>query len=416
MECYDKTIRDEIDFRIGGPASCLLTIVMEEREMQNNRTEALRLPITVMRGGTSKGVYIMEKDLPEDKAEWEPLLLRMMGSPDKKQIDGLGGAQSVTSKVAIVKKSERSDADVDYTFAQVSVDKPLVSYKGNCGNISSGVGPFAIEKGLVPAEEGTTTVRIFNTNTGKVIAADVATENGSVVYQGDFPIAGVPGTGSRIRLKFIDPAGTLGQGLLPTGNAADTLEIPGFGPVEVSIVDAANPLVFVKAADLGLTGRELPDALNGDEEKLALLETVRGMAAQRLGLTEDYRKSAWETPGIPKMTFVAEAADYVTSDGKEVRKEDIDLLSRMMSMQKPHPSYAMTGAMCTAAAAVIPGSVVQQVLNPKADTEYIRIGHPGGVLACGVEYEMKENEPVIEDTFGFRTANLLLDGTAVVRR
>lgn len=196
MECYDKTIRDEIDFRIGGPASCLLTIVMEEREMQNNRTEALRLPITVMRGGTSKGVYIMEKDLPEDKAEWEPLLLRMMGSPDKKQIDGLGGAQSVTSKVAIVKKSERSDADVDYTFAQVSVDKPLVSYKGNCGNISSGVGPFAIEKGLVPAEEGTTTVRIFNTNTGKVIAADVATENGSVVYQGDFPIAGVPGTGS----------------------------------------------------------------------------------------------------------------------------------------------------------------------------------------------------------------------------
>lgn len=416
MECYDKTIRDEIDFRIGGPASCLLTIVMEEREMQNNRTEALRLPITVMRGGTSKGVYIMEKDLPEDKAEWEPLLLRMMGSPDKKQIDGLGGAQSVTSKVAIVKKSERSDADVDYTFAQVSVDKPLVSYKGNCGNISSGVGPFAIEKGLVPAEEGTTTVRIFNTNTGKVIAADVATENGSVVYQGDFPIAGVPGTGSRIRLKFIDPAGTLGQGLLPTGNAADTLEIPGFGPVEVSIVDAANPLVFVKAADLGLTGRELPDSLNGDEEKLALLETVRGMAAQRLGLTEDYRKSAWETPGIPKMTFVAEAADYVTSDGKEVRKEDIDLLSRMMSMQKPHPSYAMTGAMCTAAAAVIPGSVVQQVLNPKADTEYIRIGHPGGVLACGVEYEMKENEPVIEDTFGFRTANLLLDGTAVVRR
>ncbi len=384
--------------------------------MQNNRTEALRLPITVMRGGTSKGIYILEKDLPEDKAEWEPLLLRMMGSPDKKQIDGLGGAQSVTSKVAIVKRSERSDADVDYTFAQVSVDKPLVSYKGNCGNISSGVGPFAIEKGLVPAEDGTTTVRIFNTNTGKVIAADVATENGRVVYQGDFPIAGVPGTGSRIRLKFIDPAGTLGQGLLPTGNAADTLEIPGFGPVEVSIVDAANPLVFVKATDLGLTGRELPDALNGDEEKLALLETVRGMAAQRLGLTEDYRKSAWETPGIPKMTFVAEAADYVTSDGKEVRKEDIDLLSRMMSMQKPHPSYAMTGAMCTAAAAVIPGSVVQQVLNPKADTEYIRIGHPGGVLACGVEYEMKENEPVIEDTFGFRTANLLLEGTAVVRR
>lgn len=384
--------------------------------MQEHRMDVVNLPVTIMRGGTSKGIYILEKDLPADQETWEPLLLRMMGSPDKKQIDGLGGSQSVTSKVAIVKKSERDDADVDYTFAQVSVDKPLVSYKGNCGNISSGVGPFAIEKGLVNAEEGTTTVRIYNTNTDKVIAADVTTSNGHVVYDGDFQIAGVPGTASPIRLKFLDPAGTLGKGLLPTGNATDTLEIPGFGPVEVSIVDAANPLVFVKAETLGLTGRELPDELNADEKKLELLETVRGMAAQKLGLTDDYKKSAWETPGIPKMTFVAEAEDYVTSDGKDVKKEDIDLLSRMMSMQKTHPSYAMTGAMCTAAAAVIPGSVVQKVLNPAADTQFIRIGHPGGVLECGVDYEMKENQPVIEDTFGFRTANLLLEGTAVIRQ
>ena len=369
-----------------------------------------------MRGGTSKGFYILEENLPANQEEWEPLLLRMMGSPDKKQIDGLGGSQSVTSKVAIIKKSERDDADVDYTFAQVSVDKPLVSYKGNCGNISSGVGPFAIEKGLVNAEEGTTTVRIYNTNTDKIIAADVKTSNGHVVYDGDFQIAGVPGTASPIRLKFLDPAGTLGKGLLPTGNATDTLEIPGFGLVEVSIVDAANPLIFVNAEALGLTGRELPDELNADEKKLELLETVRGMAAQKLGLTNDYKKSAWETPGIPKMTVVAKAEDYVTSDGKEVKKEDIDLLSRMMSMQKTHPSYAMTGAMCTAAAAVIPGSVVQQVLNPAADTQFIRIGHPGGVLECGVDYEMKENQPVIEDTFGFRTANLLLEGTAVIRK
>ena len=384
--------------------------------MQEHRMDVVNLPVTLMRGGTSKGVYILEENLPANQEEWEPLLLRMMGSPDKKQIDGLGGSQSVTSKVAIIKKSERDDADVDYTFAQVSVDKPLVSYKGNCGNISSGVGPFAIEKGLVNAEEGTTTVRIYNTNTDKVIAADVTTSNGHVVYDGEFQIAGVPGTASPIRLKFLDPAGTLGKGLLPTGDATDTLEIPGFGPVEVSIVDAANPLVFVKAETLGLTGRELPDELNADEKKLELLETVRGMAAQKLGLTDDYKKSAWETPGIPKMTFVAKAEDYVTSDGKEVKKEDIDLLSRMMSMQKTHPSYAMTGAMCTAAAAVIPGSVVQQVLNPAVDTQFIRIGHPGGVLECGVDYAIKENQPVIEDTFGFRTANLLLKGTAVIRK
>lgn len=375
-----------------------------------------KLPVTILRGGTSKGVYILETDLPDDKAEWEPLLLRLMGSPDKKQIDGLGGSQSVTSKVAIIKKSDRPDADVDYTFAQVSVDKPLVSYKGNCGNISSGVGPFAIEKGLVEPKEGLTSVRIYNTNTDKIIEADVVTRDGCVEYDGDFAIAGVPGTASPVKLKFVDPAGTLGHGLLPTGNAVDVLEVPGYGPVEVSIVDAANPLVFARAKDLGLTGKELPDELNADAEKLDLLEKVRGLAAVKLGLCKDYTRSAWETPGIPKMTFVAEADDYVTSDGKEIKKEQIDLLSHMMSMQKTHPSYAMTGAMCTAAAAVVPGSIVQQVLPEDADTQFIRIGHPAGVLECGVDYKENGAIPVIDDTFGFRTANLLMEGVAVIRK
>lgn len=374
------------------------------------------LPVTILRGGTSKGVYILETDLPDDKAEWEPLLLRLMGSPDKKQIDGLGGSQSVTSKVAIIKKSDRPDADVDYTFAQVSVDKPLVSYKGNCGNISSGVGPFAIEKGLVEPKEGLTSVRIYNTNTDKIIEADVVTRDGCVEYDGDFAIAGVPGTASPVKLKFVDPAGTLGHGLLPTGNAVDVLEVPGYGPVEVSIVDAANPLVFARAKDLGLTGKELPDELNADAEKLDLLEKVRGLAAVKLGLCKDYTRSAWETPGIPKMTFVAEADDYVTPDGKEIKKEQIDLLSHMMSMQKTHPSYAMTGAMCTAAAAVVPGSIVQQVLPEDVDTQFIRIGHPAGVLECGVDYKENGAIPVIDDTFGFRTANLLMEGVAVIRK
>ena len=374
-----------------------------------------KLPVTIIRGGTSKGVYILEKDLPADKAAWEPLLLRLMGSPDKKQIDGLGGSQSVTSKVAIVKKSDHPGADVDYTFAQVSVDKPLVSYKGNCGNISSGVGPFAIEKGLVKAQDGFTTVRIYNTNTDKIIAADVHTKDGQVVYEGDFAIAGVPGTASPVKLKFVDPAGTLGKGLIPTGNAVDTLEVPGYGRVEVSIVDAANPLVFARAKDLGLTGKELPDDLNADSEKLELLEKVRGLAAVKLGLIDDYTLSPWDTPGIPKMTFVAEADDYVTPDGKEIKKEQIDLLSHMMSMQKTHPSYAMTGAMCTAAAAVIPGSIVNQVLPKDVDTQFIRIGHPAGILECGVDFTENSPVPEIEDTFGFRTANLLMEGTAIIR-
>ena len=230
--------------------------------MYNENKNRFLLPAMIIRGGTSKGVYLLEEDLPEDKSQWDSLLLSMMGSPDKKQIDGLGGAQSVTSKVAIVKKSSREDADVDYTFAQVSVDKDLVSYKGNCGNISSGVGPFAIEKGLIKTKEGTTPVRIFNTNTNKVIIADVQTEKGSVVYDGDFAIAGVPGTAAPIKLKFVEPAGTLGNGLLPTGNVVDILEVPNFGKVEVSIVDAANPLVFVKAKDMGMTGLELPEEVS----------------------------------------------------------------------------------------------------------------------------------------------------------
>ena len=374
--------------------------------------EIKKLPVTILRGGTSKGVYILQSDLPEDQSAWEPILLRLMGSPDRKQIDGLGGSQSVTSKVAIIRKSTRPDADVDYTFAQVSVDKPLVSYKGNCGNISSGVGPFAIEKGLVEAKDGETAVRIYNTNTDKIIEAVVKTPEGQVAYEGDFYIAGVPGTASPVKLKFVDPAGTLGKGLLPTGSAVDVLEVPGYGPVEVSIVDAANPLVFARAKDLGLSGRELPDELNADAEKLDLLEKVRGLAAVKLGLIEDYTRSAWDTPGIPKMTFVAEAEDYVNGDGKEIKKEQIDLLSRMMSMQKTHPSYAMTGAMCTAAAAVIPGSIVQQVLPANVDTQFIRIGHPGGILECGVDYRENGACPIIDDTFGFRTANLLMEGTA----
>lgn len=374
-----------------------------------------KLPVTILRGGTSKGVYLLEKDLPANRQQWDKLLLRLMGSPDKKQIDGLGGAQSVTSKVAILKRSHREDADVDYTFAQVSVDKAVVSYGGNCGNISSGVGPFAIEKGLVEAKDGVTTVRIYNTNTQKLIVEDVPTPGGHVEYDGDFAIAGVPGTAAPLKLRFVEPAGTLGRGLLPTGNAVDVLEVPGLGKLEISLVDAANPLVFVRAKDLGLTGTELPDAINGDPKLLALLETIRGMAAVKLGLVDTPEKAAWVTPGIPKMTIVAQAQSYTTSSGEKVEADQVDLVARMMSMQKTHPSYAMTGAMCTAAASVVPGSLVQQVLRPGCDLENIRIGHPSGVLPCGVEYKKQPEAPAIQSTFGYRTANLLLEGLARIR-
>jgi len=367
---------------------------------------------TIMRGGTSKGVFFLENDIFQDREKRDQLLLSVMGSPDPKQIDGLGGATSVTSKVAIIGVSKRVDADVNYTFAQVSVDKSLVSYKGNCGNISSAVGPFAIRKGLVKLEEPITTVRIYNTNTDKVIEADVMVEDGRVKFDGDYEIAGVKGTAAPVKLKFLNPSGSVTGSLLPTGNVVDVLDVPGFGKVEVSIVDVANPLVFVKAKDLGLSGIELPRDIDANEEMLALLEKVRGVAAVKLALIEDYTKSAWETPGIPKMTFVAESDEYLTSGGQKVAGDKIDLLSRMMSMQKTHPTYAMTGAMCTAAAAAVEGSIVHQVLRSDVDTQCIRIGHPGGILEAGVNYQLEASEVIIKSTFGFRTANLLMEGVA----
>ena len=374
-------------------------------------TTKIKLPVTLMRGGTSKGAYLLRKDMPPERKDWDSVLLKLMGSPDRKQIDGLGGSQSVTSKVAIIEKSSRSDADVDYTFAQVSVDKPVVSYGGNCGNISSGVGPFAIEEGLVPAVGEETTVRIFNTNTRKIIVETVNTADGQVCYDGDYTIAGVPGTAAPIKLRFLDPSGTLGKGILPTGNGVDELEIPDFGRLPVSIVDAANPLVFVTADSIKMNGTEQPEEINKDEALLRLLECIRGKAAVLLGLTDHWEKAAWETPGIPKMTFVAEPESYVNMEGKEIKKEEIDLLSRMMSMQKTHPSYAMTGAMCTAAAVVVKGSIVNQMCADDIDTQFIRIGHPGGILECGVDYRESDEKLDIQDTFGFRTANLIMDGT-----
>ena len=368
------------------------------------------IPCTVMRGGTSKGLYFLKKDLPEDGQQRDALLMRIMGSPDPKQIDGLGGAASVTSKVAIVSRSERPGVDVDYTFAQVAVDKPLVSYKGNCGNISSGVGPFALEKGLVNPKEPVTTVRIYNTNTDKMIEAQVQVENGRVQYDGDFAIAGVPGTAAPIKLSFLDPMGSVTGKLLPTGNASDMLDIPGFGQVEVSIVDAANPLVFVPAKAVGLSGTELPAQIDGDPEMLRLLETVRGAAALKLGFVSSIERSAWESPAVPKMTIVAEPKDYEATSGTAISQDQIDLTARMMSMQKTHPTYAMTGAMCTAAAAVIPGTVVNCALRADADPERLRIGHPGGILEAGVEFEPENGSVRIVKTSGFRTAHLLMEG------
>lgn len=374
-----------------------------------------RIPCAIMRGGTSRGPFFLESDLPPAGADRDNFFLRVMGSPDIKQINGLGGGSSVTSKIAILAPSTRPNIDVDYTFAQVSVDKPLVSYLGNCGNMSAAVGPFAIERGLVKAQSPFTTVRIFNTNTSKIIEARIPVKEGQVNYQGNYSIPGVPGTAAPIRLRFVKPAGTLGRGILPTGNPVDMLEFTDRMPVRVSIVDAANPLVFVRAEEIGMTGLELPREIDENPALCRLLEEIRGMAAVKLGLLDDYRQSAWVTPGVPKMTIVAPPMDYNTVDGKRVTAEETDLSGRMMSMQFAHPTYAMTGAMCTAAAAVISGSVVAEVISRNAQYDRLRIGHPAGILETGIEFHQGTLEPVVDAAYGYRTANLLMDGFVIMQ-
>lgn len=372
-----------------------------------------KLECCIFRGGTSKGIFIDEKNLPSDRNDWDKVLLSVMGSPDVRQIDGLGGATSTTSKVAIISKSDSEEYDVNYTFAQVSIDKSIVSYKGNCGNISSAVGPYAIEKGLVDVTDSTTVVRVYNTNTKKIIYSHVETPNGKVNYEGDFSIAGVPETSSIIKLAFKDPAGSMTGKLLPTGNAIDVLDIPDYKSIKVSLVDSSNPLVFIKAEDVGLTGAELPEQIDSSKELLTLLEKIRGVAAVKLGFITDYTKSAEETPGVPKLTIVSKSQDYNAVNGNLINSEDVDVMGRMMSMQLTHKTYALTGALCTATAAVINGSIVNQMVKEGFNPKNIRIGHPGGIIQTGVDFSLKtEGEMEIPWAYGYRTARILMDGTA----
>jgi 2-methylaconitate cis-trans-isomerase PrpF len=366
----------------------------------------------IMRGGTSKGLFFAEKDLPPPGPERDRMLLRVMGSPDGRQIDGLGGAASVTSKVAIIAPSAAENADVNYTFAQVAVDKAVVDYKGNCGNISSAVGPYAIEAGLVTISEPRTVVRILNTNTNKIIHAEVQVRSGQVLYEGEYRIDGVPGSAAPVKLTFFDPAGSVTGKLLPTGNAVDVLRVPGSGEIEVSIVDAANPLVFARVEDAGLTGLELPAEIDSSEEILRRMEAIRAAAAVKLGFVANAEEAALKSPAVPKMTLVTRAKAYVTTEGRLVKEEEIDLVGRMMSMQKAHRTYALTGALCTAAAAAVEGTLVQGLVSLRLDETSLRIGHPGGVIEAGVETERHPGGTRLISVSAYRTARLLMKGTA----
>lgn len=369
------------------------------------------LQCSIFRGGTSKGVFIKEEDLPENKEERDQILLKVMGSPDERQIDGLGGAVSTTSKVAIISKESENEWDVNYTFAQVQIDKPFVSYAGNCGNISSAVGVFALENKMVEITSPITTVRVYNTNTKKMIHEHIPTPNGEITYEGDFAISGVPGTGSKIELEFLDPEGSFTGKLLPTGQAKDTLSIEGFGDIAVSIVDAANPLVYIKAEDIGFTGTESASAIDAKPENLELLEKIRGEAAVKMGLINAWQEGATVTPGVPKMTIISSAQDYTTDSGKEIAASDYDLSMRMMSMQKAHKTIALTGALCTAAACAIPGTIPNEVLGNENVKNEIVLGHSDGTISVAMKYKNEDGKIKIESVSSHRTARKIMTGT-----
>ena len=375
-----------------------------------------RIPAVLMRGGTSKGLFFHEKDLPPEPRLRDQAILAAYGSPDpnRRQIDGIGGALSVTSKVAIISPSPSSDYDVVYCFGQVSIDRPIVDVKGNCGNMSSAVGPFAVDEGLVKAVEPVTRVRIHQKNTNKLIVAEVPVKDGMFNVEGDYAIDGVPGTGSRILLRFVDPAGAVTGKLFPTGNRRDRFDIPGLGAVEVTCIDAANPFVFVRAAAFGLSGTETEEIESRAEIK-SMLEAIRCRAAVRLGITASEEEATRRSQAVPKVAVVAAPGAYAALSGRAVEAHEVDLLARMMSMGTLHRSYAVSGAVATAGAAMIPGTVVSDLLAEEdRGKDLLRIGHPGGVIDVGAVVESHTGEFIYREAVLGRTARRLMEGSVLV--
>lgn len=374
---------------------------------------------TVLRGGTSKGVYLLEHDIPPPGALRDRLLKRIMGTPDILQIDGLGGSRLITSKMAIVQRSARADADVDYTYAQVVLERDLVMYTSNCGNISAGVGPFAIDAGLVAVTPGVTQVRIHNTNTGKILVAHVPVAGGRAKVTGDFAIDGVPGTGAEIRMDYVQTIGAKTGRILPTGQAADLLALEDGRIVPVTICDVANPCVFVRAEDVGLEGSELPEAFAANPALIQRLREVRGKAAERIGFCNDWRDVDRQSPGLPLLVVVSTPCAYTSMRGETVVPDRTDLRARLVWYNKCHESMAGTGSMCIAAASRVPGSIVHDVIGAEAAAaDRLRIGHPMCVMSVNVQ-AVPSNElgGVAFSALSFsRTARRIMDGFVYVPR
>ena len=381
----------------------------------------IKIAATYMRGGTSKGVFFRLEDLPEAARVPGPardaLLLRVIGSPDPygKQIDGMGGATSSTSKAVIVSKSTRADHDVDYLFGQVSIDRPFVDWSGNCGNLSAAVGPFAIASGLIDAQrvtsDGIATVRIWQANIGKTIVAHIPMTGGNVQEIGAFELDGVTFPAAEIELEFLDPAAEeegAGGAMFPTGNVVDDLDVPGLGTVKATMINAGIPTVFVDAAAIGYTGTELQEVINGDAKALTMFEAIRAQGAWRMGLIatpEDIAKRQH----TPKIAFVAKPADYTASSGKRVAASDIDLLVRALSMGKLHHAMMGTAAVAIATAAAVPGTLVNLAAGG-GERDAVRFGHPSGTLRVGAQASCRDGDWVVTKAVMSRSARVLMEG------
>jgi 2-methylaconitate isomerase len=377
-----------------------------------------KLQAVYMRGGTSKGVFFRPDWLPEDKALRDRVLLRVIGSPDPygQQIDGMGGATSSTSKVVLVGPSSRSDCDVDYRFGQVAIDKPVVDWSGNCGNLTSAVGPFAIAQGLVDApRDGIATVRIWQANINAKIIAHVPMRDGAVVEDGNFELDGVTFPAAEIKIEFLDPSGDgeadVGS-MFPTGNPLDVLDVPGVGPVEMTMINAGNPAIFVDAAALGLQGNELQRDVNGNSELLKKVEAIRSHAAVRMGLSKTAEEATELRPHTPKLAFVAKPSGYVSSSGKTIDPATLDINARIFSMGKLHHAMTGTGAVAIAVAAVIPGTMVNRLV-PQSNGS-VRFGHPSGSLEVGAEAEQKDGTWTVTKAIMSRSARRLMEGSVFV--
>lgn len=391
-----------------------------------------------MRGGTSKGCMFLKEELPEDRTQWDSIFLQVMGSPDPKQIDGLGGTVSSNNKVVVVWKSEEPGIDVEYLVGQVIVGKAQVDYKSNCGNMTAAVGPFAVESGLVPVTQPVTTVHLRNRNTDKDIDVTVPIdpETGTFAQDGTCAIAGVDGTAAELNVKFLNPAGAKTGKLLPTGSCLDILDIPGYGPMEATILDVSNPMVLVRASDIGLKGTELPGEINQNQPVCELLEKIRGTACCKMGFAETLADASENSPAVPKVGFVSAPQTYVDIAGKTVDEAEMDICARVISVFQCHKACPLTSASAISVAAAMKGSVVEQLLGPAGNgdgsrtaenqmaekrtaenqTETVRIGHPSGIMTMCPDLQITDGTLRLPGVAVVRTARRIMDGTVYIRK